>query len=293
MSQPKSLHGPSKRRAILTPQLAREIFNLSIKNGASNSEASSTKVATKYQVSPKTIRDIWCGRCWLEATSDLWNEIDRPQARLRGQSKGQTDCKPRKSRSKWGVSSVEKESSTPSLGTAQDTNFPPRIPFATFSPVLSHPFIPRDNQWIYQSTHQVLCTGETMLAGKKSVIPNSFTMPAPQIPFIADLPLSAASMHNHALGASETRASDGAQPPQNLFVEPMLGTRPLPGTAQSHPTICLPMPACLQHIHEAVGQRGAIGPHMMPLDRPWRPWSDSQPFRLAPVLMPPSGCCWE
>ena len=31
-------------------------------------------VAPKYGVTPKTIRDVWSGRSWAEATRHLWTE---------------------------------------------------------------------------------------------------------------------------------------------------------------------------------------------------------------------------
>ena len=32
------------------------------------------QVAPKYGVTPKTIRDVWSGRSWAEATRPLWTE---------------------------------------------------------------------------------------------------------------------------------------------------------------------------------------------------------------------------
>ena len=87
-------------RAILTPSRAREIFGLKFAHGGASQHSASTSLAAKYQVSSKTIRDIWNGRSWLEATFDLWEEDRRPPRRILGRPKGKKDSKPRQQKLK-------------------------------------------------------------------------------------------------------------------------------------------------------------------------------------------------
>ena len=71
------------RRVILTPQLAEEIYTQKVvlqtpRDFGSCFETSkllkgqSGRVAKKYNVSAKTIRDIWNRRTWTFATCHLW-----------------------------------------------------------------------------------------------------------------------------------------------------------------------------------------------------------------------------
>jgi hypothetical protein len=82
-------------RIVLTNQQAREIFQLKSGHGFASLHAASIRLASKYGVSSKAIRDIWKGRSWLEATFDLWNVEDRPAKRIIGRPKGKKDSKPR------------------------------------------------------------------------------------------------------------------------------------------------------------------------------------------------------
>ena len=53
-------------RAVLTEKEAIEIY--CFKYSLSSSDLSSNRIARKYGVSPKTIRDIWNGRTWKRST---------------------------------------------------------------------------------------------------------------------------------------------------------------------------------------------------------------------------------
>ena len=87
----------SKRpRTVLTSMVAREIFQVKATHGFASTHSASQRLASKYGVSPKAIRDIWIGRSWLEATYDLWSVEDRPTRRIIGRPKGKKDSKPRK-----------------------------------------------------------------------------------------------------------------------------------------------------------------------------------------------------
>jgi hypothetical protein len=82
-------------RIVLTNQQARDIFQLKSGHGFASLHSASIRLASKYGVSSKAIRDIWKGRSWLEATFDLWNVEDRPAKRIIGRPKGKKDSKPR------------------------------------------------------------------------------------------------------------------------------------------------------------------------------------------------------
>ena len=84
-----------RSRIVLTSSIAREIFQLKFTHGFASLHSASLRLAVKYGVSSKAIRDIWNGRSWLEATYDLWNVDDRPARRIIGRPKGKKDSKPR------------------------------------------------------------------------------------------------------------------------------------------------------------------------------------------------------
>jgi hypothetical protein len=84
------------RRAVLNRQQARDIFLLKHYHSFGNSHAASTVLAKTYRISSKAIRDIWCGRSWLDATFDMWDGDDRPVRKTLGRPKGRKDTKPRK-----------------------------------------------------------------------------------------------------------------------------------------------------------------------------------------------------
>ena len=82
-------------RNVLESHTAREIFHLKTTHNKASLHAASQRLASKYGVSSKAIRDIWKGRSWLDATYDLWNVEDRPARRIIGRPKGRKDSKPR------------------------------------------------------------------------------------------------------------------------------------------------------------------------------------------------------
>ena len=82
-------------RIVLTSKIAREIFQLKATHDFGSLHSASLRLASKYGVSSKAIRDIWNGRSWLEATYDLWNVEERPARRVMGRPKGKKDSKPR------------------------------------------------------------------------------------------------------------------------------------------------------------------------------------------------------
>jgi len=69
----------SSKRQQLTAEEAAEIYKLRPQPGKGGtlrrgSMLHCKAVAPKYGVTPKTIRDVWSGRSWAEATKPLWTE---------------------------------------------------------------------------------------------------------------------------------------------------------------------------------------------------------------------------
>ena len=64
-------------RAVLTKEKAMEIFAYKQKLGNQSLTAMSIELADQYNVNSKTIRDIWSGRSWLEATSSQWQQATK------------------------------------------------------------------------------------------------------------------------------------------------------------------------------------------------------------------------
>jgi hypothetical protein len=85
----------NRSRVILSKSVAREIFAVKNSLGLETIHKASIRLAAKYHISSKAIRDIWKGRSWLNATFDLWGVEDRPARRIIGRPKGKKDSKPR------------------------------------------------------------------------------------------------------------------------------------------------------------------------------------------------------
>ena len=65
-----------KVQVVLTSDQAISIFLEKYKEGNFPSQtAKSIELASTYGIDPKTVRDIWCGRSWLETTYDLWQQV--------------------------------------------------------------------------------------------------------------------------------------------------------------------------------------------------------------------------
>mmetsp|Transcript_68441 Transcript_68441/g.182575 ORF Transcript_68441/g.182575 Transcript_68441/m.182575 type:complete len:247 (-) Transcript_68441:300-1040(-) len=62
------------KRCVLSEREVKDIFLLKHKHGHKNLHAASVVMAKKYNVSSKTIRDIWNGRCWMKTTAEFWSE---------------------------------------------------------------------------------------------------------------------------------------------------------------------------------------------------------------------------
>eukprot|EP00292_Cryptomonas_paramecium_P016112 CAMPEP_0113670598 /NCGR_PEP_ID=MMETSP0038_2-20120614/5230_1 /TAXON_ID=2898 /ORGANISM="Cryptomonas paramecium" /LENGTH=213 /DNA_ID=CAMNT_0000586641 /DNA_START=9 /DNA_END=650 /DNA_ORIENTATION=- /assembly_acc=CAM_ASM_000170 len=84
-----------RSRTVLSVDQVREIFALKEKIQSGSYHCTSVRIATKYNVSSKAIRDIWNGRSWLDATYDMWSTVDRPERKIVGRPKGKKDSKPR------------------------------------------------------------------------------------------------------------------------------------------------------------------------------------------------------
>ena len=96
----KSSEKSRRQRLVLTKEQAVEIFRLKGIHGFPTSHSASSHLATKYKVSSKSIRDIWNGRSWLDATYELWSDNCRPKRRIVGRPKGKKDSRPRQLRSR-------------------------------------------------------------------------------------------------------------------------------------------------------------------------------------------------
>jgi hypothetical protein len=68
-------------RAILTEKQAAEIYQYRISNSRFSPLGSATIIARKYNVSPKTVRDIWNRRTWTQETRHLWSEDQQAMVR--------------------------------------------------------------------------------------------------------------------------------------------------------------------------------------------------------------------
>mmetsp|Transcript_65740 Transcript_65740/g.176146 ORF Transcript_65740/g.176146 Transcript_65740/m.176146 type:complete len:236 (-) Transcript_65740:1228-1935(-) len=64
------------KRSLLTEGEVKDIFGLKYTHGLRSIHAASVVTGERYNVAPKTIRDIWNGRCWLKATLELWRDDD-------------------------------------------------------------------------------------------------------------------------------------------------------------------------------------------------------------------------
>ena len=62
-------------RAILRKEQAIEIFEIKKQLGGQSWSSASSILANKYNVNPKTIRDVWSGLSWLEVTYAQWQQV--------------------------------------------------------------------------------------------------------------------------------------------------------------------------------------------------------------------------
>ena len=65
---------PQKRHGVvLTENKAYEIYKLKFHLDKSKLKGRGVPVSRKFNVSPKTVRDIWSRRTWINATKPLWS----------------------------------------------------------------------------------------------------------------------------------------------------------------------------------------------------------------------------
>jgi hypothetical protein len=87
-----------KPRAVLTKEQVIDIFKLSKVSSSGKIRPSAVSVAKDFNVSEKTIRDIWCGRTWHEETLPL-DTNRRPRKVVKtGRPLGRKDSAPRRRR---------------------------------------------------------------------------------------------------------------------------------------------------------------------------------------------------
>ena len=76
----------SHPRAVLHESQAMEIYRQrKTKSTRLGADSNTVFLAKKYNVSPKTIRDIWNRRTWIQQTRHLWTEDEQPVARKKKQ----------------------------------------------------------------------------------------------------------------------------------------------------------------------------------------------------------------
>ena len=74
----KDANSDLRPRAVLTKEQAMEIFEHKKNLGNQSLTATSIELANKYNVNSKTVRDIWSGRSWFEATYPQWEQVTSP-----------------------------------------------------------------------------------------------------------------------------------------------------------------------------------------------------------------------
>ena len=87
-----------KPSSVLTKDQAIEIFRLSLTHSSKEKRPTAVSVARAFNVSEKTVRDIWSARTWHNETLPLdVNRIPRAAKKI-GRPHGRFDSKPRKPR---------------------------------------------------------------------------------------------------------------------------------------------------------------------------------------------------
>eukprot|EP00960_Hanusia_phi_P008082 231587-Hanusia_phi.AAC.1 len=109
-----------KTKAVLTPAMALEIYSNRRADETEGKTAESGKLASRYGVSPKCVRDIWDRRTWTKKTRQMWTvqeqeEYDRTHLRGRGRPPGSKDSKPRRPRIKSKAQSRSQHAANASL----------------------------------------------------------------------------------------------------------------------------------------------------------------------------------
>mmetsp|Transcript_11864 Transcript_11864/g.25473 ORF Transcript_11864/g.25473 Transcript_11864/m.25473 type:complete len:253 (-) Transcript_11864:321-1079(-) len=141
-STPTTKADPSRQRIVLSKQQAVEIFRLKSCHGFPTSHAASAHLANVYKVSSKSIRDIWNGRSWLNATFDMWDDENRPQRRIVGRPKGKRDSRPRLSKSHTGLKTVSVCSKESVVSTSQPCQATPTAALTIFPDPIYKPTFP-------------------------------------------------------------------------------------------------------------------------------------------------------
>jgi hypothetical protein len=104
--------GHKKPTGALTKDQAIDIFRLSLTHAPHKERPTAVSVARAFDVSEKTVRDIWSARTWHDETLPLdVNRIPR-EARKTGRPPGRCDSKPRKPRALKSSSSPPPSEST-------------------------------------------------------------------------------------------------------------------------------------------------------------------------------------
>ena len=105
----------TRKQTILTSEAAIQIFKLrpALKSPIDDAESrlkTSSSIAKRFGVSPKTVRDIWIGRTWYRQTFPLDPERPNSSERLSkqmGRPRGSKDKSPRSRRSQEGEPGIK------------------------------------------------------------------------------------------------------------------------------------------------------------------------------------------
>jgi hypothetical protein len=144
---------PASRRVVLTPKLAREIYEQKLKiltptdvhpwsTPSRSLKGQSVHIANRYNVSAKTIRDIWNRRTWTYDTSSLWHHETEEDTDMISLSRLATNCRHPPVSTGMLVSPEARLSSVDQTTTAAGVGYRPTMPVDSLYPLLSHPFTP-------------------------------------------------------------------------------------------------------------------------------------------------------
>ena len=194
-------------RTILNENNARQIFKLKYNNGFASTHSASVHWATAYHVSSKTIRDIWKGRTWLQATFDLWAEEDRPSLKSVGRPKGKKDSKPRK---RFQPVARHSEAEQPQNIDLCVQMYPPASLPTTDYPV--RPIPPRPGLAMHATLDHILQQGFTTST--------PWTSSPSSSPFLDSFPFEYSRRAALVMVAADAPSTVWASPPPTAFTPP-------------------------------------------------------------------------
>jgi hypothetical protein len=204
----------SSKRQQLTAEEAAEIYKMrpKVENYGKRPKRGSMirckSIAPKFGVSAKTIRDIWRGRTWFEATRHLWTAEEKQRRAINGEDQSDSDTEDQQN-------------------PCQNSN---QLPVAQNS---SQQMIPRQPSSLTSNIPQIF-------AGPAPWVPSQFLWPANQQTPVPQHSGAASSMSPQALQRKITMlkmalsALKATAPPQTMFPS-SFPAGPLAGCPPFHP----------------------------------------------------------